>query len=349
MNTSGRSALAVFIIKNNEVIYQKGFGKANKETNTDATAQTPFLLASVSKGITGLVLMKLYDEGRFQLDEDINNYLPFSVRNPNFPDTPITFRMLMAHASSIGDATYNELGDDVYKFDGTDFDQSNPNNQVGTLMKDLLDPSGRYYNEGGQSSYLSYRPGEGTTYSNTGSALCGYLAERIAGEDFASYSKKVLFDPLGMTNTSWRLNDLDNSKIAMPYNTSGAAIGHYTFIDYPNGGLRSSVEDMSKIMLLLMQNGTVNGVQILKSSTVELLKQKTTQFTNSSGTTYGLKWFYDKDGNEAEIFGHNGGERGVTSQFFYNPATGIGFMAVSNKTDDNLQPIQDALFNEGEK
>jgi len=216
-------------------------------------------------------------------------------------------------------------------------------------MRDLLDASGKHFNAGGQSSYFSYKPGEGTTYSNIGSALCGYLAERIAGEDFASYSKKALFEPLEMSNTSWRLNDFDNSKLTMPYNESGTAFGHYTFVDYPNGGLRSSLEDMSKIMLMLMQNGTVNGVQILKSSTVELLKQKTTQFTNTSGTTYGLKWFYDQDGNNAEIFGHNGGEQGVSSQFFYNPATGIGFMAVSNKTDDNLGPIQDALFNEGEK
>jgi CubicO group peptidase (beta-lactamase class C family) len=97
--------LSVAFVKDNRIIYNKGFGLANIEKGIPVDDSTRFRIASVSKCITALSLMTLYDKGLFRLDDDISNILGYKVRNPYFPDQPITVRMVLKHTSSLNDGS----------------------------------------------------------------------------------------------------------------------------------------------------------------------------------------------------------------------------------------------------
>ena len=103
MNYYNIPGLAACIVKDGEIYWTGTYGYANIEDSVEVSDSTLFILASVSKTITGVALMQLWEKGLFQLDDDVNNYLPFEVHNPNHPDSIITFRMLLTHTSSIND------------------------------------------------------------------------------------------------------------------------------------------------------------------------------------------------------------------------------------------------------
>jgi CubicO group peptidase (beta-lactamase class C family) len=93
-------SLTLCYIKNDEIVFSNAYGLSDMEHNTEATADSIYMVASISKTFVATALMQLYEQDLFDLDDDVNDYLPFEVRNPNFPDDPITFRMLLAHQSS---------------------------------------------------------------------------------------------------------------------------------------------------------------------------------------------------------------------------------------------------------
>ena len=105
MNKKHVAGLAACIIKSNRIVWSKGYGWANIEKKIPFTPHnTIFQIASVSKTITATAIMQLYEKHKFKLDDDINKYLPFRVRNPKYPDRPITFKHLLTHTSSIHDS-----------------------------------------------------------------------------------------------------------------------------------------------------------------------------------------------------------------------------------------------------
>ena len=105
--------LSISVTENNKISYSQGFGYADIDKSIKTDTNTIYRIASISKSITASAIMKLYEEGKFKLDDDINDYLNgFEVRNPNFPDEKITFRMLLTHTSSIIDGdTYSTIYD----------------------------------------------------------------------------------------------------------------------------------------------------------------------------------------------------------------------------------------------
>ncbi|MEP7171524.1 MAG: serine hydrolase domain-containing protein, partial [Bacteroidota bacterium] len=155
--------LAASIIKDGKIVWTKGYGYANIEKNIPFTSNTANAeLASISKTIAATALMKLYEQGAFQLDDPINNYLPFAVINPYFPNVPITFHMLLNHRSSIND--YN-LAYSPYLAPGT-------SGSLSDFLQSILVPGGAFYAD--STSFYNYEPGSEFNYSNYGFALIGY-------------------------------------------------------------------------------------------------------------------------------------------------------------------------------
>jgi len=103
MNQNHIPGLSACIIKRGAVVWRGNYGMANFTNNIPVSSTTVFMLASVAKTVTATALMQVYENGGYQLDDSINAHLPFAVRNPNHPDTPITFRMLLTHTSAIRD------------------------------------------------------------------------------------------------------------------------------------------------------------------------------------------------------------------------------------------------------
>jgi CubicO group peptidase (beta-lactamase class C family) len=258
--------------------------------------------------------MKLHEQNLLNMDADVNTYLPFALRNPRFPNQPITLKMLLNHTSSLSDEYYGSL--DLYCWD------SDCTLSLAEFFSRLYAPRGQYNSP---MNFLPSAPGAEENYSNMGSALAGYIVERVAKQPFDTYCKQNIFTPLGMSKTEWRLANTPKNEVALPFNPFGPkGIHNYSFPDYPNGGLRTTVRDLSKFMtMLLIQQGTYNGVKILNPQTVDLMKKPV--FANGA---FGLGLILDFNGGG--FVGHSGGERGVETGMFYNEASKTGFIAFTN-------------------
>ncbi|MCB9232639.1 MAG: beta-lactamase family protein [Bacteroidia bacterium] len=327
-------AMSVLIFEQDQILYEGYLGKSNLAQNKDLTANDLFLLASVSKTVTATALLQLYDQGAFQLDDKINDYLSFAVHVPNH-STDITFRMLLTHTSAIADGS---ALDDQYYY-GMDSPVA-----LSSFMQDYLVPGGQFYDA--KENFYDFEPGSAHEYSNEGNALIAVLVEEISGMNFNAYCKQHIFTPMGMTNSFWRLDEI-NQTIAQPYDYSGGknhSIEHYTFTDYPNGGLRSNVGDMFKFLSSFTQNGFHNGYQLLEPGTVTAMI--TPQIPNLDPEV-GLHMFLmDAENN---LWGHDGGEQGVATIMAFNPGTKVGALIFTNQGEADLTEILSQSYQFGLK
>ena len=251
-------AMSMLIFKENEVLYESYLGKSNIVQNAVLATNDLFLLASVSKVVTATALLQLFDDGLFSLDDPINYYLPFEVNIPNHT-TKITFRMLLTHTSGIADGS---------ALDSQYYYGEDPQISLSFFLENYLVPGGSFYNA--KENFYDFEPGTKHEYSNEGNALIGLLVEEISGTDFSAYCKDYIFKPLNMNNSFWRLDEISQT-IVQPYNYANRtfeAIEHYTFTDYPNGGLRSTGRDLHKFLSAFVQGGVSNTYQLLEASTI---------------------------------------------------------------------------------
>jgi CubicO group peptidase (beta-lactamase class C family) len=318
------AGMAVCTIKGGTVTWCRGYGKSNLQGDVLVTARTPFLLASVSKLFSATALMQLFEEGMFELDDDLDTDTDFPVSHPNF-STPITYRMLLAHASSIADS--DQL-DGWYEYGNID-----PTISLYDAVSGYLDPEGVYY---GADNWGAAEPGTNYAYSNLGYALVGLLTELHTETDFAEASKASIFEALGMQDSSWRVADFDLATVAMPYAWLGGEFvpfEHYTFADYPNGGLRSSACDVA----LYLASQASGGAPLLEADTLSLMQEAAFP---SLDDVQGLGWYYE-DVADGDWIGHSGGEQGVFSDVFYRTSDKVGFVVLTNSEGDDENAIFD--------
>jgi len=328
-------SISACIINKNEIIWSKGYGYYDIRNQKVPNSDTIFLIASITKTIVGTALMQLYEKGLFNLDEDVNNYLPFNLRNPNFPDEPITFRMLFSHTSSLNTNTRNEYywmnfsGDPPFDFFPEPY------------LEEFLIPGGKYYHEDVWSEI--YKPGEKAMYANIGFDLISYLVEIISKESFLTYCQKNIFNPLEMYNTSFNLSTLNIENVAKPYhyyqgeyyqiNELSFLLGNYApeqpywkIRCYPAGGLYTTINDLSHFLIAHMNKGIYKNFKILERETVELMH--TIQPDNS--IKYGLAWMEYQITNKYSAMGHGGDIMGVDTWMLYMPSEEIGIIYFAN-------------------
>ena len=341
MATHHIPGVAACIIKKNRVAWEGYYGLADISLNINVTDSTIFMLASLSKTVTTTALMQLYEAGRFQLDDSVDRYVRFEVRNPNHPSVPITFRMLLTHTSSIGDnwavlSNLYVMGDHPLS--------------LGTFLRRYLLPGERYYSLG---NFYRYAPGTTWNYCNVGAALCGYLVERISGIPFDQYCRDSVFVPLRMARTAWFLRDLDTALVARPYTySSGTYIdqGLYGYPDYPDGQLRTTAASLARFLMANMNGGELDGQKVLDSSTVRLMR--TRWFIGGAGgrqEDQGLIW-YTATINGKRVWGHTGGDAGVTTAAFLSEQDSTGVLFLSNLSPDDFawRDIVDRLMTEAD-
>jgi CubicO group peptidase (beta-lactamase class C family) len=332
--------LAASIVKQGEVVWSKGYGFASLNPPVPVTEDTVFLLASVSKTVTGVALMQLYDEGRFDLHEPVNNYLPFQIIHPQYPKTDITFHMLLTHTSGIKD-NWNIMP--TYPGD--------PPILLGQYLQDYLCEGGAIYHP--NANFYSWQPGTKYQYSNIGVALVGFLVEVISGmPSFEDYCREYLFNPLGMDETSWFLENLDPSNIAKPYKWNGLKYipyEHYNTCYYPASCLRTSVFQLSQFLLTFMENRDQidfpEELHILENNTAILMTRPQIPDINPN---VGLIWHnYNYEG-ETYWF-HNGSFYGVRTEMLFRMVDKTGVIVLCNKRPANLFNVYSALFGYSDK
>ena len=335
--TQNMSAISFCVVKGDSLIWSGALGEANKSTSTKATTDTRFIIASLSKAVTTVAVLKLAESNLLNLDADINTYLPFKVINPNFPTMKITTRMLLNHTSSISDDNYKR-----YDFYCWNEDCSTP---LGTFLKDFYDKNGQFYSN---TNFYNYQPGSQAMYTNLGFTLLGYIVERVANKPFDEYCKQAIFLPLRMTKTEWRIKNVPLNELAVPYSpTITSSTPHYTFPDYPDGGLRTTPTDISKFMRMLMNNGIYNKNKILSPQTINLMRQRTSSVSTPIGTlNFGLGLYY-LNFKGKELYGHGGNELGTSTEMCFDPTSKVGVIVFTNTTNPQLDLIVYSLYKYG--
>ena len=359
--------MTLSVIKNNQIHWIKGFGWADLENKIPMDpSQSIQNIGSISKTITATAVMQLMEKQKIQLDDDINTFLNFSVRNPRFPDIPITFRQLLSHRSSIMDG-------DAY---GQSYKCGDPAVSLESWMQDYFIPNGKFYDPDGH--FHIWKPGEEgplpavpRSYSNVGFGLLGYLVEVISGIPFEEYTRKHIFEPLGMTQTGWFIKDIDRSHHVTPYTymsdnmelppgftyemalpkypeeqtplTPGTYFPHclYSFYNFPDGLLRTSARELSYFMNCYMGGGIYRGNRILEEKTVQMMYQP----AYPSDITRGLCW--DISGiNDQRFFGHGGGDPGVNTSMYFNPEDRKGIIILTNCSNADLYGLMAYILGE---
>ena len=330
-----------------------GFATESKKTDKN----TIYRIASISKIIVALGIMKLWEEGKVSLDEDISTYLGFEIRNPNFKNTPITLRMLMTQTSSITDGFDDEEMTNETRIDG--YNGVNGTN-LKVSLEDLLVPNNTpYYST---LTYANYKPGSEFCYSNFGCGILACIIEKVSNENYNEYIRKNIFEPLNI-NASFIPSIL---KLARYHNGEGFIASTYTngvltrseglFLknEYPifpcgtsfrgpAGGCFINAEDLARLMGMLIENGGV----ILKMQTIKEMEKINWQISEerrlSDLNRYGS---YNAKGLQLAIlnrdnhilYGHTGSAYGLRSIMMFDPVIKKGLVFLTNGGNYHTAP-----------
>ena len=290
------ASLSVLAVRDGKVVYEKQFGSkwidptnpANPSNNKSADQHTLYRIASISKTITTLGVMKLVEDGKLKLDTDVSEYLGYTLRNPHFPDAAITLRMLLNHTSTLRD-------DAGYYWDA--------NSNVD--LQDVLLPGGRLHGKGAMWA-SNKKPGEYFQYANLPWGVVGSIMERATNERFDRLMRRLILEPMALpggfhpadmsaadlANVAtlyrkrsdingkevwnpagpWVAQVDDHSKTPpVPRANPGYVIGSNGTLFGPQGNCRLSAQGLAHIMLMLMNKGQHNGKPILAEKTVEMM------------------------------------------------------------------------------
>ena len=336
MNKNNVVGLSVCVMKDDNMFWSNSFGYANLEENIPMDIDAVMNIASISKTITATAVLQLLEMEKLELNADINEYLEFSVRNPNFPETPITIKQLLTHTSSIDDSEV------YYK----SYACGDPNMILAEWIKAYFDNTGKFYDK--KNNYHSWKPGEGYKYSNVAFGLLGFIVEEITKQPFSAYCKINIMTPLGMNNSAWFIKDIDTLKQARQYvkvnrrNKKSEWIAklnskqtgdyfqlcNYSFYNYPDGLFKTSIKELSYFMFAIMNQGTYNGQQILEKTTVS--EMLTLQFEDND--RQGLCWRKIKS---EPLWGHSGSDPGIQTHMCLNPQTKVGIILFQNSGRGN--------------
>ncbi len=362
MEEAAIPGLAVAVIRNGEVVMLRGYGLANVERKTKVTTETLFSVASISKPIVGVALLQLFDQGVLDLDADINGYLPFRVDNPKVQGETITARHLATHTSGIADY-YDER---TYS---NNVDSPVP---LRTHLESLLTPSGDQYQGG--TRYLPAMPGTQREYSNLAAGVAGQLVEQATGENFAAFSRRAIFEPLGMRRTSWLLHDLDLGEIATPYEVeqcipwtgicadttspkANAIIGelfdpplaykhfnaypHFGNPQYPDGGVRTSIDDLARFLVALL-DADRSPALLSPKAREEMFK---VQLAPEVDVRQRFFWRDDRAGR----IGHMGSDLGVYTSLYFDLTSRDAVIVLMNRgvdlrAEEAMEAINERLW-----
>ena len=327
--------LAVVAVKDGQIVYNKSMGYKDLENKIALGDSDIFRIASISKSFTATGIMQLVEQGKLNLDADISDLVGFKVRNPKYPQTPITIKMLLSHTSSMNDA-----------------------NGYFSINKINPDSSKTW-----ETAWNGYEPGTGYEYCNLGYNTLGTILERTSGERFDKYIINHILNPLGVYG-GYEVLSLDSTRFAKIYSYNKAdssfthspaayatreeeiknyIFGHSTPVFSPTGGLKISALDLAKVMMMHMGNGTLNGVKIIDSTSSALMQSKIAERTDE-GDSYGFAIRTSAQLLDNHIMiGHTGGAYGVFTSMFWDKEKKFGFVVMTNgcngRTDNNFMAI----------
>lgn len=338
--------MAVVLVKGDKVIYQKAFGYRDKDTREPLDINDIFRIASISKSFSGMSIMQLVEAGKISLDDDINKILGMDIRNPRYPDIPVTVKMLLSHTSSMKDGGGSNLYCDLTYVDKSKTDKK-------TIR---------------ETAWLPYPPGKGYKYCNRALNIIGLIIEKVSGERFDEYVLNHILKPIGVDNAGFNLDSLDSSTFTRLYiynqkmkrldpgkgyvrnNELKVANGTYQIGTdgcywSPTGGMKISAPNLAKWMMTLRNGGVApNGNRIISEEGCKKLLSPVTP--GDPGTQYCLTTRIETRFIKGKTLkGHTGSAHGLFSCMYFCPEEDWGFVCIcSSGIRDEINGIRKCYY-----
>jgi CubicO group peptidase (beta-lactamase class C family) len=343
--------MAACIVDKNNILWSNAYGWADLSSRKPMSIDGIQNIGSISKTFAATAIMQLWELGLVSLDRDINDYLPFPIRNPNHPDTPISIRQLMIHTSSLRD------GSAYVK----NYACGDPKIGLATWIREYFVPGGAFYDA--TENFNTWSPGTTWQYANLPYGVLGSIVEAVSGISFETYCHRNIFAPLRLQSTSWLISDLDPALHTVPYswvengNVRGPSWGDlamgvvrpdgltldrkledgyqpnclYNHPNYPDGFLRTSVNDLSRYLRTWLNEGKFEGNRILATDTVgQMFTPQALPPAEDGKRTYGLTWYSTWNYSDQPVWGHGGGDPGIGTGIYMLPDQGVGFILFIN-------------------
>ena len=299
------TGLEVGIVKHNEIVYAKGFGVRNSETQEPVTTESLFHMASVSKPFVATVIMQLVELGKIDLDETVITYLPyFKLDDERYKQ--ITIQQILSHISGMPDVM-------DYHWDHPEYDDQ----ALERYVRSLADQE------------MLFIPGDEFSYSNMAYEVMGDVIAKVSGMSFEEYMQENILTPLEMENSTFLKQEVPPELETTPHygSDSPSIVYPYHRAHAPSSTLHSNVLEMSNWAIANMNRGTFKDRQILKESSYDLLWNPYTQL--SEERSIGLGWFIGTPGDQYRIF-HSGADVGFRTSFVMLPEESIAVTILAN-------------------
>ena len=296
----------IAVVKDGKVLFAKGYGYSDVAKRTPVSVDaTLFRPGSVSKLITWTAVMQQVEQGKLDLDRDVNDYLDFKI--PPAYNKPITLRNLMTHTPG-----FEEMGEEVFVPDVKDL------KPIGDFLKHRIPAR-------------IFPPGTTPAYSNYGATVGGYIVERVSGQSFNDYVDEHILKPLHMTHSTCRepLPDELKPLMSQGYKVASEPAQPFEVVEaLPAGSCSATAADMAKFMIAHLEGGRYEGAQILRPETVELMH--TRQFTMRDDMNGMAAEFYEETRNGHRIIGHAGDTLAFHTDLHLMPDAQLGFYVSYN-------------------
>lgn len=304
---------AVSVVKDGQLFFAKGYGYADVENKIPVDAETTmFKIGSLTKLFTWTAVMQLVEQGKLDLDADINTYLDFQIADTY--SQPITLAHLMTHTSG-----FEDIHADLVKLDEADL--APPREWLASHIPARVRP-----------------PGDVAAYSNYNAALAGYIVARVSGQSYSQYMQEHILEPLGMNSTTAQCPTPSELRVqeSVGYMYED---GYQVFPQlltpediFPAGVIRASATDMARFMMMHLQDGfygdAATEIRILEESTARQMHGTVfTPHPHILGNAYG---FFEFDDNGQRVIGHSGSGEPMESMLLLLPEQNIGVFVAYN-------------------
>ncbi len=313
-------SVSVAVIENGEIIWMESFGYADKENKIKATPNTLYGLASISKPITATGIMKLHEDGKIDLDSDVETYF----KNVNLKyyvdvDNKVSCRNLLSHTAGFPLHFNYYYGDDTRTIPNS----KQVANQYGIIVNP---PSSKY------------------EYANLGYGILDGIISEITGKSFNDYMTDEIFSHLGMTQTTLDISSKTKNKLAKHYDLKGNLMP-FSFCDTPGAGnVSSTIYDLVQFGKFHLGNNAENKKPLLSTKTIQSM-QKGQYTDNVNGrNTYGLGWFFDNEQYKYNMVFHAGGMDGVDAMLRLIPEKNIVVAALSNQYSEYTHELTEQIL-----
>ncbi|HKE06815.1 MAG TPA: serine hydrolase domain-containing protein [Candidatus Acidoferrum sp.] len=310
----------IAVVKDGKVLFAKGYGYSDVDKRTRVTADaTLFRPGSISKLFTWTSVMQLVEQGKLDLDRDVNEYIDFKI--PPAFGKPITLRNIMTHTSGL-----EETARDLFVADAQH-----------------LQPLDQYL-----KNHLPNRifpPGMVPAYSNYATTLAGYIVQRVSGKPFEQYAAESIYAPLAMKRTTFVQPLPEDLKPMMSggYRKASDKAKPFEFVEaFPAGSVSTTARDMCNFMIAHLQDGRFEDKQILRPETAKLMHSRVMGSDDRlNGLAHG---FYEESSNGHRIIGHGGDTEYFHSDLHLILDSNVGFFVSYNSAGRGEVSARTVLF-----